>query len=182
MKEAWHVFQIRRALLSTPYLGYSLGSVNTEMRVPQLRTAAASILYMNAVSLLGEAVRTRLTPQELKDNRGLRKRLEVLSNGGLLLDYDALEGVCLRRNEIAHEQDRDATIAELDEACAVIQRQLVAWDLAEDRAPYSLVFERSAMRGSSDPNYHMEHDRIARVMHGDQWVCELKQTVKFGGS
>jgi hypothetical protein len=128
---------------------------------------------------LDEAICKQLTPQDLNDTRGLKGRLELLDKRDALLEHAALDRIRERRNEIAHELDNDATVEELSGACEIIQRQLFAWDLAEDRTPYTLEFNVST-RDSSDPNYAKEQHRCARVMDGDQEVAEIKQTVRFG--
>ncbi len=179
LREAWRLLKIRRALLTSPWLCLAMpGTPNSEMRVPQIQSATASLLYVNAVALLSEGVDTR--PPPLPSNLG--SRLKVLRDRSDLLDYDALARVAKRRNEIAHELGREATVAELDSACVSIQGQLSAWELVTDDPPYTLQMERGAMRASTDPSWHYEHDRIVRVMNGDSWVCEWKTVVRFGGS
>jgi hypothetical protein len=66
-------FKNRRALLTSHWLCFSFGP-NTEIKVPQITMATASILYVNAVSLLGEAIKTRLTPDELRLSPNLSLR------------------------------------------------------------------------------------------------------------
>jgi hypothetical protein len=181
MKEAWHLFKIRRALLTAENLSYAVEGVpNFVIRLPEIQAAAASILYVNAVSLLDDGIKTRLTPKELRVNNTLDKRLKALRGRGDLQDYDVLDRIRVRRNEIGHEVDKDATAEELDHACAAIQRELVAWGLVLDEPPYSVGWERSAARlQPEDSDIAFEQDRILRVMRGTEWVMENKVTVKF---
>src|SRR5262245_43462672 len=117
MKDAWHLFKIRYALLINPYLG--LAFFDASLRLPEVKKAAASILFVNAIGLLDDALETRLLPEELQFK--LKKRLKALNERGDLLDYPTLDRLRCRRNEISHEQDKDATVEELQQACVAIQ-------------------------------------------------------------
>ena len=97
----------------------------------------------------------------------------------MVCDYGALEDIRIRRNEMAHERSKEATLKELDETLAIIQKQLVAWGMARDSPPYRLDAERSAPRFLSDPVYEFEQDHIARVMNGTKLAAELKQTIRY---
>ncbi len=172
IRDAWHLFKVRRALLTDPALSLSfgLGMFEVSIRAPQLREATASILYISAVSILDEAVKAQLAPEK-RDN--LKTRLAALHERGALLDHAALDDIRDRRNEIGHELEKEATVEELAKACDEIQRQLVVWHLVNDHPPYSIDFERSAVRGDD-----LENDRIVRVMNGADVVAELKQRLK----
>src|SRR5690242_4897567 len=113
MDKAWHLFNIRRALLTSHHLGFAFG-VNAEIRLPEIHSAAASILYVNAVSLLSEAAATRMTQNELRKYTGLNMKLNALNDRGDILDFRALNSIRKRRNEIGHEQNKDASVAELN--------------------------------------------------------------------
>jgi hypothetical protein len=53
MKEAWHLFKIRCALLTNENVCFAVDGVpNFVIRLPELQKATASLLYVNAVSLL----------------------------------------------------------------------------------------------------------------------------------
>jgi hypothetical protein len=103
--------------------------------------------------------------------------LKALQDRGDLQNYEALNLIRIRRNEIGHEIEKDATLDELDYACDAIQGQLVAWGLVLAESPYTLQWERSAARESSDPRVAFEQDRIVRIMRGDSWVFESKTNV-----
>jgi hypothetical protein len=179
VKQAWHLFKIRRALLTDKSLCFSIfGAPNCQIRLPEIQNAAASILYVNAVSLLHDAIETRLTPAELAKIRTLGKRLEALRDRGDLQSYGTLDHIRNRRNEIGHEYGKDATLEELDQACTAIQNQLSDWGLIVGEPPYTLYFERSAMRGSPDPKVAFEQDQILRVVRDAEWVFEAKNTVQ----
>ena len=178
MNEAWHIFKIRRALLTDQNLCFAVDGVpNFVIRLPELQRATASMLYVNAVALLDDAIETRLSPVELTTARTLGRRLKTLRDRGDLLNYEALDLIRFRRNEIGHELEKDATPEELDTACGAIQNQLAAWGLVLDEPPYILQWERSATRESSDPRVAFEQDRILRIMRGDSWVFESKTNV-----
>ena len=154
MKDAWHLFKIRSAILTSPNLSLTFG--DTSLRPPEIKKAAASILFVSAISLLDDATETRLPSGEAK---GLEKRLEALCKRGDLLNYQTLDRLRCRRNEISHAQNKDATVKELEQACMAIQEQLVAWGLVEDGPLYTLEFERSAMRGSERDYIVRSHER-----------------------
>ena len=135
------------------------------------------MLYVNAVTLLDDAMETRLDPSELASKRTLDKRLKVLRDRGDLQSYDALDRIRVRRNEIGHEIEKDVTLEELDYACSIIQGQLAAWGLVLDEPPYALQWARSAARASDNPDAAFEQDRILRIMRGDSWVLESKTNV-----
>lgn len=178
MKEAWHLFKTRRALLTNENVCFAVDGVpNFVIRLPELQKATASILYVNAVALLDEGIETRLSPGELASNRALDKRLKTLRDRGDLQNYKVLDLIRIRRNELGHEVEKDATVDELDHACTAIQSQLAAWGLVLDEPPYTLQWERSAVLESSDPRVAFEQDRILRIMRGDKWVLESKTNV-----
>jgi hypothetical protein len=78
MKEAWHLFKIRHALLTDGNLCFAVdGAPNFVIRLPELQKATASMLYVNAVALLGDAIETRLNSEELANRRTLDRRVNT---------------------------------------------------------------------------------------------------------
>jgi hypothetical protein len=153
---------IRRALLINRFICFAADELfTTTVRPPQLQEAIASLLYVNAVSLLDDAIMTRLQGSEKKLNR--KERLKLLQARGDLLDFAAPDRFRERRNELAHEVGKEATSAELDDACDRIQKQLVAWGLVSDGQPYTIGWEQGAVRASTDPGASFERDQIVRV-------------------
>lgn len=149
MKEAWHLFKVRRALLASEWLCYA-SEAGTQIRIPQTKSAVASLLYVNAVSLLDEAIMARLTDEELEEGEGRRTyamRIKMLQVRDDLLDYDVLVRIGERRDEIVHEPTMGASFDELDCVCTAIQNQLVAWGLVEDKPAYKLELEPRIMCG-----------------------------------
>jgi hypothetical protein len=181
MKNEWHLFQIRRALLTSSHIALApKAGISHTFRVPELRTAAASILYVNLVSLLEDAIETRLTAEERSDrNLKLNGRLKRLWDRGDLKNYDALDHIRSRRNEIGHEFGKDATPEEFNSACIAVEDQLVEWQLIGGGPAYTLYWEASAMRATQKPDYSYERDYIVRVMNGDNVVAESKSVLYF---
>ena len=179
-KLLWDRFKVRCALLTSRDLCLAPRTIGGEIHLQEISNAAASVLYINACSLLDDAIETRLTADESK-RVPLGQRLKALRDRGDLLSYESLDRVVRRRNEIAHELGKDAAIEDLASACEIIEDQLAAWGLIDHKSPpYTLAFERSAIRASLAPRYHQEYDTIVRVMKGDQRVFEAKQTTRTG--
>lgn len=156
------------------------GAVNSEIRVPEIRSATASILYINAVGILNDATASQMLIKDFEKNANLSNRLSWLEKRGKLLDFANLSKLCDRRNDIAHELQKSATVDELDAACSLIISQLVAWNLVEPGPKYEIYIERGAMRETKEPEFYVEHDRIIQVIRGSDVVYEAKQTVRFG--
>ena len=171
----WHVFQIRRALLTCPYLALSVpGFFSPTFRVNELNDAAASIIYVNMVSIFSHAVESRMSEQELerKNLKSLKPRLDLLNERNDLIDYKVLDQIRERRNEIAHELEKSVSTDELDEACSFVEMQLAAWGLVEIRPKYEIGLEKGSARASSVPGNSYEFDLKVRVMNGDKPVAE----------
>ena len=113
--QAWRLFQIRRALLANNHLCISMfGAPFSAVQFPELLKATSSLLYINAVSLLDDALEIRLGPTDSEKISKLGARLMALQKRGDLLDYDTLDAIRDRRNDLGHEIEKEATIEELD--------------------------------------------------------------------
>ena len=130
IETAWRVFQSRRLFLMSPMVGVSL-MPGRGYRRPDVDRALASILYINAASILDQGAKRILEERGLTDPGGLGDRLKRLNEHELLLDYEGLKAIKDRRNVFAHEEG-NATSPELIKACDAIQRQLVEWKLIND--------------------------------------------------
>jgi len=180
IKEAWHLFQIRRTILTSNMLCVApAGVINGDIRFPELTQATASILYLNLLGLLEEAIASQMSETDFERCVNLKNRLEWLNKRGQLIDWANLDALRERRNEVAHESNKAATVDELNTACSVVEDQLVAWGLIQPGPKYELAFERSALRNASTPELLFEQDRILRVVRGDRVVAEVKQTAKL---
>jgi hypothetical protein len=177
---AWRLFQIRHALLTCPYLGFSFNVPNFDIRIPEIHLATASILYANLVSIVDEAIGLRMPAADYERCVNLGNRLAWLNARGELTDFNALDLIRERRNQVAHEIDRPATVAELRDACLVVRTQLMAWGLAADEPAYEVTFERTAMRATTAPGYDYELDRIVRVASGGRILYEATSVARFG--
>lgn len=173
----WHTFQIRRALLTSQFLAFSFHHVNATMKLPQIQAATASLLYINLLSILDDAMATQMTTDEYARCGKVHNRITFLRARGKVLDEAGLFAIKDRRNEIGHEPEKDATVDELNSAVEKVEEQLLAWGLIQRLPAYELRYERSGMRGSSNPDVAFELDHIIRVVRGEQWVLEAKQTV-----
>jgi hypothetical protein len=113
--ENWHTFMIRKTLL-THWSAFDFGAHVGTVRTPLIRDTAASLLFIDLMSILDGALETVMTPAAFARGRKLGNRLEMLRSEGRLLDPDALVSANRRRNEIGHELEKGATVAELDVA------------------------------------------------------------------
>jgi len=179
MKDTWHLFKVRKALLTTSALCFGGNVPNAEVRIPEILGATSSLLYVNLVAILDEATATQMSPDQFDQCGRLVNRLGWLNKRGKILDFEGLDRIRSRRNELGHESGKDATVDELNSAFAAVQKQLVHWRLVEDEPDYKFTLERSGTRPSTDPKVLFEQDRIVRVLRGDDWVCEAKQTFQF---
>jgi hypothetical protein len=176
--DTWHMFQIRRTLLTAPHLGFDIAQ--DTIRVPQVQQATASLLYIILLGILDDATATQMSADDFIRCGKLANRLGFLAARGKLLDAAGLSALRGRRNELGHEPDRDASVEELEAAVQQVQEQLLAWRLVEGRPAYHLQLERSGIRESGDPGYLWERDFFIRVIRGDRCYMEIKQIQRIG--
>jgi hypothetical protein len=175
--DTWHMFQVRRALLTDPSLAFSFHHVNATMRLPQIQAATASLLYINLLSILDDAMATQMTEEEYRRCGKLHNCITFLRARGKILDEAVLLAIKDRRNAIGHEPNKDATVDELTAAVAEVEEQLLSWGLIQQEPPYELRYERTGMRNASNPDIAFELDHFIRVFRGEHCVLEAKQTV-----
>lgn len=180
IESTWHMFQIRRALLTSKFLAFSFYHINATVRFPEIQAATASLLYINLLSILDAAMATQMTAEEYERCGNVRNRIMFLRARGKILDESGLIAIKDRRNEIGREAGKDATVDELAAAVEKVDEQLLAWGLIQRRPPYEVCYGRSGMRKSSDPNVVFEIEHFIRVLCGEQLVFEAKQTTLHG--
>jgi hypothetical protein len=95
-------------------VGYPI-SFGIPFRGDEIEGVLASIIYINAVSILDLACKCVLPDQGEPDPGGLKKRLKALQKLKRLLDHKELKRISRRRNDFAHES-KDATAEELKAA------------------------------------------------------------------
>ena len=173
--EAWHAFMLRKTLLTHWSVGFDFTGA-TSFRTPVVRDTAASLLYIELVSILVFAIR-----QKLPDNQTLKlkKRLKALHQAGELLDFDNLNAIYHRRTEIAHEIERGATVKELDGAVEAVRAQLRAWGMIKDLGEYVLEFTSKWAASSDDPKVAFGQDLTIQLKAAGEVYMEMKQTKQF---
>ncbi len=178
--ETWHTFMLRKTLLT--HWGVCFDFAGITFRDPIIRNTAASLLYIDLLSLLDETLQARMPPEEYKRGQKTKNRLEMLAKKGDLLKEKALQAIRERRNEIGHEFETGATVEELDAALSTVKEQLLSWGMIREIGDYELEAERSKMRGSEDEKMAFEQDVIIRVKAGGVVRLEMKRTKKIGKS
>ncbi len=167
---------LRKTLLTHWSVCFDFMGPNMTLRDPIIRNTAASLLYVDLLSILDEALEVVMTPEDYKRGRKMKNRLEMLNKYGRLLDFTSLDAMRERRNDIAHEFNCGATVEELDEDVAKVKKQLLDWNLIEDRGAYELTFEKSQVRGSNVEGDSLEYDTIIRINANSKKMLEMKQT------
>ena len=175
-KKEWHLFMIRKALLTNMHIGFVMNGPIGSSRFPLLGHAAASLLYIDLISIIGDAFEKIMSPAEFQRGKKTKNRIQMLAKAGRLLDPAAMLTINDRRNEIAHEADKDATVRELDEAVNHVAKQLKHWGLLDTVRKYEVQLEKSAIRAASDPQWLFEWDFIVRVLADQQVAAEYKNT------
>lgn len=181
MNDTWHTFMLRKTLLTHWSVCFDFMAPNTSFRDPIIRNTAASLLYVDLLSLLNEAIEIMMTPEDYARGHKMKNRLEILEKNGQLLDFKSLKAMNNRRNDIGHEIDKVATVDELDDAVAKVKEQLVDWKLIDDLGAYELTFDKSTKRRSVNEGHSLESDLIIRIKMNGTTYLEMKQTRKFGG-
>ena len=174
------MFMLRKTLLTHWSVCFEFRGPNTSFHDPIIRNTAASLLYIDLLSILDEAIEAVMTPKDYVRGRKMKNRLEMLNKASRLLDFTSLDEIRGRRNAIGHEFNKEGTVDELDEAVAKVKEQLLDWELIEDLGAYELTFERSAMRGSDVEGYAFENDLIIRINVNGKTRLEMKQTRRVG--
>lgn len=177
--DTWHTFMLRKTLLTHWSVCFEF-SVGATLRHPILRNTAASLLYIELLSLLDESLQSRMSSEEYERGRKMKNRLEMLTKKGDLLEGSALRAINDRRNEIGHEFEKGSTIEELDAALSTVKEQLLAWGMVSEIGDYELEFERTRVPDSEDEHTAFELDSIIRVKAGGKVYLEMKQTKKIG--
>jgi hypothetical protein len=179
--EAWHVFQVRKALMTHWSVGFDFGfGFNSSLRTPLLRDAIASLLYVELVTILDEAFEEHMAPDEYTRGKKVKNRIKLLSANGDLIDPKGLLKINDRRNDIGHELEKGATVKELEDATEVVKAQLLSWGLVRDKGAYSVRAQRNAMYDTGDPEWPMAQDVTIQVTPEDKVQAELKQTHRLG--
>lgn len=177
VREAWHVLMIRKTLMTDGGVSFDFG-VNFNLKTPMLQDSIASLLYVELVTLLDEAFEERMPAADYRRAGRVKNRIEMLGKAGDLIAPDQLLAVNRRRNEIGHELEKGATVAELNAAVEIVRAQLLAWSLIADRK-YELRAERSAARDSNEPGVAFEQDTTLEVVAGGKVYANLSQTTRF---
>lgn len=178
--EQWHSLMIRKTLVTDRSLCLNFESPNSSIRFEELRQATATLVYISAVSILDDACKVRAADQQLKCRRDdLYNRLLVLDEVGDLLEYESLDQIRGRRNDFGHKLEESCSLEELETVLKKIEQQLIDWHLLERSSTYELVAERSAMRGSEEPEIAFEQDMMVRVLRDGNKILEICQTRKW---
>ena len=163
---------LRKTLLTDGSVGFAFG-VAAVIHHHTIRDAAASILYIDLVSIMDSAIHERLLAgNDLK----MKMRLKMLNEAGELLDHDRLWAVYQRRTDIAHEWDRGATVDELEKAMEAVQAQLEKWQMIKNIGKYSLEFRQSRKDSSDVQKWAFEVVSEIQIKAGGKVYLELKQT------
>lgn len=178
--ETWHTFMLRKTLLTHWSVCFNFFA-NATFRTPIISNTAASLLYLDLLSLLDEAIEIKMPSADYSRGRKMKNRLEMLKKKDQHLDFESLYAMNNRRNEIAHQIDKGATVDELNNAVAKVKMQLVTWKLIDEPGDYELTFDKSMRRGSVDKDHPPEIDSIIRIKMNNTIYLEMKQTQKFGG-
>ncbi len=150
---SWDMFLRRNALLRA---GGALGLVfpgSLSIRFKAISETVDALLYIDAVSIFDASTETRLGEDDFARLANLGRRLTALRDRGLLLDYDALNSIRMRRNQLGHEAVGGVVPTELDAMVGTLQHQLEAWGLVRPPgAGYSFFLERSEARPTDRPD------------------------------
>ena len=178
---SWHIFMIRKTVLTSNRLALTMGGMITEpIRLPEIGQTASSLLLVDLLSILDNAMQAKMGAAEYERGKKTKNRLEMLNKSGNLIDLDRMLEINRRRNEIAHTVDAEATVDELDAAARLIRQQLVSWGfVTEEEKPYELILIQSAMRGSERDGVSTERDLIAQVKQEERVVWEARSLVAY---
>ena len=181
---SWHIFMIRKTVLTSNRLALTMGGMFTEpIRLPEIGQTASSLLLVDLLSILDNAMQAKMGAAEYERGKKTKNRLEMLNKSGNLIDLDRMLEINRRRNEIAHTVDAEATVDELDAAARLIRQQLVSWGfVTEEETPYELILIQSAMRGSERDGVSTERDLIAQVKQEERVVWEARSLVAYHSS
>lgn len=146
------------------HVPYSLDNGNAMTRNPILDNfVLPSLLYVRMVALFDEGLKKYLNSNNLKSpkkqyRKDLNGRIEFLKDNNLLLEPDECHRIRLRRNDIAHEHNKNASWKEVGKDLPVIESELQNLGLIDKRPDYEFYSERSQAKSSDDPNVLFEFE------------------------
>lgn len=141
---------------------YPRSSTDAESaRNPVLDTLLPSLLYIEAVSLLDDAMDAWLQQKSLtlpKDYKWLNGKLKFADSKKILSNYKDLDRIRDRRNDLGHEIGKRVDWSELDNDVSIIQTELLTLGLIDQVPKYEFWAERSAAKESSNPDAICEQE------------------------
>jgi hypothetical protein len=142
-RNRWNEFRRRVAVLSI-----QLGTPFDGSWVPlhKLHSAAMQALLANLTLLFSEAVALRIPDEELAVRFDLAARLRWLNEVGQLEDFDGLS----QMRRVTEAEVRPPSFGrrynhekEFSAAYAIVERQLLAWELIQSEVPVTVALSRS---------------------------------------
>ena len=146
------------------HVPYSLDNHNAIARNPILDNfVLPSLLYVRMVSLFDEGLKKYLNSNNLKPPKNLYRndlngRIDFLKDSNLLVKPDECHRIRLRRNDVAHKHDKNASWEEVGSDLPIIETELQKLGLIGERPNYEFYAERSQAKDSDDPEALFEFE------------------------
>ena len=148
---------------------------------PLLDRLLPSLLFINLVSLLDEALEVFLEVKHMTLPKGYKQdlfhRIKYLNQEGHLKDSAGLQGLREKRNDIAHKEVY-ATWTEVEHAIAKIEDELQELRFVGTRPNYEFFAERSGAQSSDDPNVAFTFYYCFGLKENDKEVVRVGWTSK----
>lgn len=145
--DGWHQLIQEIVLVKNHESANQISSIGLPAPNPILNYLLPSLFYIKLASLLDEALDSYIDSSNLdmptSYRRNLDGRINFLKDENLLLDSAKLHAIRQRRNELAHKKHRHATWKELDNALDVVEAELQALEIVDNRPKYEFYAERT---------------------------------------
>ena len=189
VQNRWREFKVTYAQLSGVKLHMSVGD-SQPVEAFGLSEALASLLLVNLMAILDEAIALQMGPEDYRACGTLQVRLRWLHRDGMLVDFDELTEVRRRyEGEVPRTEVARGPRVELESAYFAIERQLAAWGLANLGRMYTVRESVGYCRVYTYDNSEMLHtpfkieppkddDVLATfidVMDGDRIISSVVQ-------
>ena len=182
---SWERFLLELELARNYFRPYLLFGGGTA-RNPLLDSLLPTLLYVRMAELLDDAFEVHLQNADLrvpkKFGNSFNGRIEFLEERGVLKDPGEVCRIKDRRNELAHEGNKQATWEEVDADLLFVENELQHLEFVGRRPSFEYFGERLAFRESSEPDASAERDfRVGLKSEGDV-VAEFGWTERLFGS
>lgn len=182
---SWRLFLIQEEAARNYWRSYLMYGLHSH-RDPLLDRILPSLLYIKAVTILDDALRTLIATRGLRMPKrypdSLAGRIDFLADGDILDNRAEFHRVRLRRNELAHETASEVTWEELTRDRAAVHGWLLNLGLVVPPTKLEFYCERSAMRASTREGYDHERDFEYGIKENGKLALQIAWKEFIGGA